>query len=164
MSFAKWWPFCSGLNVMIWWKESYIEWPTFCKYCDDWKVFHILSQNSFIFLPEGWLTVIIGSGNGLVLNRWQAITWTKDPFHWVICVSPGFKMFFLQIYAIFCGEGFSVLLCFFFQSIILNSLSPRKLFKKMHFSNYFHPEQFIVCSHENAHRTHLMTSQYHWFK
>ena len=35
-----------------------------------------------------WEHVNIGSRNGLVPNRWQAITWTSDdPIHWCICVS-----------------------------------------------------------------------------
>ena len=53
MSSAKWRPFCLGLNVL-----------THCGLSD------IMSVN--------W--VIIGSGNGLMLHRCQAVTWISDDF------------------------------------------------------------------------------------
>ena len=38
-----------------------------------------LIQISLKFVPKGSIeNVIIGSGNGLALNRWQAIIWTDD--------------------------------------------------------------------------------------
>ena len=47
-----------------------------------------LYRNLYLNLSN-WQKVSIGSVNGLVQNRQQAITWTSDdPFHWWIFVSP----------------------------------------------------------------------------
>ena len=37
---------------------------------------YILTKYSLNFVPKGLIEIIIGSGNGLVTNKWQANTWT----------------------------------------------------------------------------------------
>ena len=54
------------------------RWRPFRMHFHKWKKC-ILIQTSLWFLPKGPIdkNVSIGSGNGLVTHRWQAITWTN---------------------------------------------------------------------------------------
>ena len=50
-----------------------------------------LKTISFKHILKGFMSNT-GSGNGLALNRWQAITWTNDdPIHKCTSASPGLK-------------------------------------------------------------------------
>ena len=68
--------------------------------------FCILIRISLNFAPlqgSNWQEVSIGSGNGLVPNRRQAIAWTNsDPVHWYICGTRGrwVKQFYTCLYMI----------------------------------------------------------------
>ena len=62
--------------------------------------FCILIQISLKFVHKCLIDINIGSGNGLVPNKWQAITWSNaDPFHWriylaLVKLSAWCKVFF----------------------------------------------------------------------
>ena len=57
----------------------------------EWKWQNSDSNFTEIYSQEfNWQEAIIGSGNCLAPNRWQAITWTNDdPFQWRIYVVLG---------------------------------------------------------------------------
>ena len=90
MPSAKWRPFCLGLNSSPpgqngcqfgrqYFPMHYLEWK---RWNSDSNSIEICSQDS------NWQYASIGSGNGLVPNRRQAITWINgDPIHWCIYAS-----------------------------------------------------------------------------
>ena len=57
----------------------------------EWKWYNSISNFTEICCQESnWQKASIGSGNGLVPNRRQAITWTNDgPVHWRIYAALG---------------------------------------------------------------------------
>ena len=98
MSSAKWRPFGLCLNEL---RVSMVRLGR-----DDWLFIEDISYNCIFFgkkylhfgsdftvvwsLGYDWLEVSIGSGNSLVLNRQQVITWTNvNPIHWCIFASLG---------------------------------------------------------------------------
>ena len=74
-----------------------------CHFAEDSFKRIFMNANFFIsiwisvkYVPQGskWQWVSIGSGNGLALNRQQAIIWTNaDPVHRHICAALGREVF-----------------------------------------------------------------------
>ena len=59
--------------------------PSICNMLKDFFIVFWLKCHWSSFLGFELELVIIGLGNGLVLNVWQSITWTSDdPVHWCI--------------------------------------------------------------------------------
>ena len=78
---AKWRLFCLGLNELTHWgrdKTAAILQMTFQIHFLEWKLLYFDSNLTVCSHRSNWQDVIIGSDNGLVHNRWQAITWTND--------------------------------------------------------------------------------------
>ena len=76
-------------------KMAYISQTTFSEYFywDEMIVFWF-KCDWILFLRVQWTLSSIGSGNGLVLSRWQAIIWTNDdPVPWRIHASPNLSVF-----------------------------------------------------------------------
>ena len=56
--------------------EASTKWPMFCR-----QHFYVRNSTEVCCWRYNWQKVRIGSGNGLVLNRHQAITWTN--YDWI---------------------------------------------------------------------------------
>ena len=72
------------------------KWPLYPRqyfemHLHGWKVLYFDSNFTEVCSKgSNWQQVSTGSGNGLVLNRWQAITWTNaGPVHWHIYAALG---------------------------------------------------------------------------
>ena len=67
---------------------------------EDNPMYFLENYICFIWLKFPWrVHAIIGSGNGLVLNRWQAITRiTDDPVLWHICIRSKISSWSTPVY------------------------------------------------------------------
>ena len=106
MSSGKWRPFCLGLNELSTSSfgsfynlhiETETKWLPFFRYFEkhflEWKLRN-LKENliEISSLGSNWQWCIIGSHNGLVPNRQQAIIWTDDGLVYVTEEALGFKV------------------------------------------------------------------------
>ena len=91
VSYAKCWPFCSGLNSSLSDKMVVISQMAF------WNAYSWMESFAFwfklqrsLFLRVNWQQLNVGSGNGLAQNRRQTIIWTSaSPVHWLIYAALG---------------------------------------------------------------------------
>ena len=81
-------------SPVLWLIFPWRKWPPFRRrhfqiHFLEWKVWYFDSNFTEVCSKgSNWQEVSIGSGDGLALNRWQAITWSNaDPVHWCIYVA-----------------------------------------------------------------------------